>query len=88
MSDIEIRSLVNRDKIKGVPAAAKDIPVVGLPGVNARINVRAGLTPGRPRNFADGIIGGTALERGSTLVTRDKELRRAVIGAGGKVRTP
>lgn len=42
----------------------------------------------RNPEFADGIIGGAALERGSTLVTRDKELLRAVTGAGGKAVTP
>lgn len=87
VTDIELSDLVRRGKIK-MPGAASDIPSVGLPGVNARINARAGLTPGRRGNFADGIIGGSALERGAILITRDQELLRSIINAGGRAIKP
>lgn len=87
VSDLELQNLVARGKIH-MPSAAADIPSVGLPGVDARINVRAGLTPGRQGNFADGIIGATAIERDALLLTRDQELLKAVIRAGGKAATP
>ncbi|MEI6218884.1 MAG: RHS repeat-associated core domain-containing protein, partial [bacterium] len=87
VSDLELQNLVDRGKIH-MPGAAADIPRVGLPGVDARINVRAALTPGRQGNFADGIIGATALERDALLLTRDQELLKAVIQAGGKAAIP
>jgi RHS repeat-associated protein len=87
VTDTELAGLVRRGKIN-MPSAASQIPSVGLPSVNTRINVRGGLTPGTRGNFADGIIGATAIERGSTLVTRDGKLAEAVQKAGGKVMEP
>jgi predicted nucleic acid-binding protein len=49
-------------------------------------------TEGRPMtqtgNFADGVIGATAIERGSTLVTHDQALIDAVNALGGSARKP
>jgi hypothetical protein len=87
VSDVELAGLVRRGDIT-MPKAAQEIPSVGLPGVNTRINVRGGLSPGKRGNFADGIIGATAIERASTLVTKDKALTKAVQEAGGRVFEP
>ena len=87
VTDIELRYLVEQGRI-AMPRAAQDIPALPLPGVHARINARAGLRSGKKGNFADGVIGGTALERGMTLVTRDKELLKSVRAAGGRAVTP
>ena len=68
----ELRNAVTTGNLKGVPKAADSIPTVaGAQNVNTRINVRGQLPAGRGR-FGDGVTGATALERGSTLVTRDK----------------
>jgi RHS repeat-associated protein len=85
VTDVEITALVRRGDIKGAPRAASEIPSVGLPSLNTRINVRGGLKSGTKGNFADGIIGATAIERGATLVTKDKALAGAVEKAGGRV---
>jgi RHS repeat-associated protein len=87
VTDVELAALAKRGKIT-MPKAAQEIPSVGLPGVHTRINVRAKLPPRKKGNFADGIIGATALERGSTLVTKDKGLAKAVRESGGKVIEP
>ena len=88
VTDIELRDIHKRGNIKGAPNAASDIPSVELPSIHTRINVRGGLAPGSRGNFADGIIGATAIDRGSTLVTRDKALAEAVKAAGGRVADP
>lgn len=83
ITNAEIRSAVNRGSIQGAPKAAGDIPVVPNGGsLNDRINIRGQITSTRGK-FGDGVIGATALERGSTLVSRDKQLRNAVNKLGG-----
>ncbi|MCG8419741.1 MAG: hypothetical protein MJE77_17550, partial [Proteobacteria bacterium] len=88
VTDLEIGSLVRRGKLRGAPGAAGDIANVGPGSLDSRINVRGLLKNGTKGNFADGVIGGTALDRGSTLVSSDKALRRAVEALGGKVVGP
>lgn len=84
----ELRNAVTTGNLKGVPKAAESIPTVaGATNVNTRINVRGQLPAGRGR-FGDGVTGATAIERGSTLVTRDKKLGEAVEKLGGKVKRP
>jgi predicted nucleic acid-binding protein len=56
--------------------------------VDLRISVRGLLTPKLRGNFADGIIGATAIDRGSTLVTHDRALIDAVNALGGVARVP
>jgi len=87
VTEVELNNLVQAGRIK-MPAAASDIPSVELPDVNIRINVRGDLTPKGKGNLADGIIGATAIERGSTLVSNDKALVNAVTKLGGKAKTP
>jgi predicted nucleic acid-binding protein len=53
-----------------------------------RINVRGQLTPKLRGNFADGVIGATSIERGSTLITHDQALIDAVNALGGAARKP
>jgi len=81
VTDVELAALVRQGRIN-MPQAAAQIPSIGLPGIDARIAVRGQLTPGRPGNFADGIRGGTGLERGLTVITRDKDLQRALDALG------
>ncbi len=88
VSPVEIRALVAKGKLKGSPKAAGEIPTVQLPSLDTRINVRGALSPGRKGNFADGIIGGTALDLKVPLVTFDKDLTRAIRQLGGTVRKP
>jgi RHS repeat-associated protein len=83
-----IKSQISDIELKRPPKAAKFIPSVELPSVNARINVRDLLTKRKTGNFADGIIGATALERGATLISNDKALRTAVTNLGGKAIRP
>ena len=87
VTDLELGSLVRQGRIH-MPRAAAEIPSVPLPSLDSRINIRGLLTPGRSGNFADGIIGATALEGRFILVTGDKELFRAVIRAGGATVKP
>ena len=75
VSDIELRSLFRRGEIRGIPNASKGIPSINsLPSIHTRINIRGLLTPGQAGNFADGIIGATAIERNLTLVTSERKL--------------
>ncbi len=84
ISDFELNNLVSGGRIK-MPHAASKIPSVpNSINVDQRINVRALLTPKRTGNYVDSIIGATALERGSTLITSDKSLCNAVNTLGGK----
>ncbi len=84
----ELRNAASTGNLKGVPKAAESIPTVpGAQNVNTRINVRGQLPEGRGR-FGDGVTGATAIERGSTLVTRDKNLSKAVKNLGGNVKRP
>ena len=55
---------------------------------SVRINVRRMLNPGNAGNFADGVIGATAIERGSILVTNDFRLLNAVNELGGRAARP
>jgi predicted nucleic acid-binding protein len=72
-----------------MPNAARQIPSVpDSMNVDLRINVRAGLTPKLKGNFADGVIGATAIERGSTLVTNEKALFDAMNALRAKVKKP
>jgi PIN domain nuclease of toxin-antitoxin system len=88
ISDVEIANLVNRGKIK-MPGAATQIPSVpNSLNVDLRINVRGQLTPKVRGNFADGVIGATSIERGSTLITHDDALINAVNALGGAARKP
>jgi len=87
VSPPELRNAVNHSNLKGVPAAASEIPTVGLPSVDTSINVRGQLPPG-PGRFGDGVIGGTALERGYTLETYDKALQGVVNSMGGRAVRP
>ena len=81
ITEAEIRSTVTRGRFR--PKAADKIPVVPNGGsLNDRINIRGQISSTRGR-FGDGVIGATALERGSTLVSRDKQLRNAVNNLGG-----
>jgi hypothetical protein len=50
-----------------VESLSRDIPSVDFPNINTRINVRGFLTPGRVGNFADGIIGGTSVQKGVNI---------------------
>lgn len=89
ITSIEIKDVVNRGKIRGMPQAANQInSVPSSTNVNTRINVRGQLQSGAKGNFADGVIGGTSIERGSTLVTRDKKLMKAVKKLGGTATHP
>jgi RHS repeat-associated protein len=83
VTDVELRALTEKGKIQ-YPSAANQIPSVDLPNVDTRINVRGNLQPGRKGNFQDGIVGATAIERKSKLVTGDKQLSEAVNKSGGK----
>jgi RHS repeat-associated protein len=88
ISDTEIANLVNQGRIK-MPGAASQIPSVpNSLNVDLRINVRAQLTPKAKGNFADGVIGATSIERGSTLITHDQALINAVKALGGDARKP
>jgi RHS repeat-associated protein len=88
VSDTELANLVEAGRIK-MPRAAADIPsVADSLNVNLRINVRELLTPKVAGNFADGIIGATALERDAILISRDEALIDAVNKLGGIARKP
>jgi RHS repeat-associated protein len=88
VSDTELANLVEAGRIK-MPRAAADIPsVADSLNVNLRINVRDLLTPKLTGNFADGIIGATALERDAILISRDESLIDAVNKLGGIARKP
>src|SRR5262249_1998274 len=84
----EIKYLVKSGRMRGHKAAEAISTVANGSNVHTRINVRAGLTAKKTGNFADGVIGATAIERNSTLVTRDKALSNAVKKAGGRVKHP
>ena len=84
----EMRNAVLRPggHLKGVPAAAYDLPTLSVPpSLNLRINIR-GMLPDRPGRFGDGIIGAQALENNLPLITNDKALKLAVESLGGTVR--
>jgi RHS repeat-associated protein len=88
VTDLELAAIVRQGKV-GMPKAASQIAsVADSVNVHLRINVRAGLTNKATGNFVDGIIGATAIERGSILVTADRALTRAVQALGGAVTTP
>ena len=90
-ADIRSATTAGRGRLQP-PNAADSIPSVpNATNVNTRTNVRASLTPSKDKksgNFADGVIGATAIERNSTLVTSDKKLIEAVRKAGGDVIKP
>ena len=87
----ELRALVNRGQLKGIPSVSKSLKVIENAGsVNTRINVRAAVAnqPGKVKGslFGDGAIGATAIETSRPLITFDKKLRKAVNQLGGEVR--
>jgi predicted nucleic acid-binding protein len=88
VTDIELANIVRQGKVAMPKAASQIASVADSVNVHLRINVRAGLTPKGSGNFVDGIIGATAIERGSILVTADKALTRAVQALGGAVTRP
>jgi len=88
ITDVEIANLVKQGRIFQ-PAAANEIPsVANCLNVDPRINVRGLLTPKKRGNFADGVIGATSIERGSTLISSDESLINAVNTLGGAARKP
>lgn len=88
VSDIELANLVGKGRISMPSAADKISSVANSLNVDLRINVRALLNQGAVGNFADGIIGATAIERGSILVTNDFRLLNAVNKLGGSAIRP
>jgi RHS repeat-associated protein len=82
----EMRNATVNGNLKGVPAAAFNLPILTVrPSLDLRINIR-GMLPNRPGRFGDGIIGGQAIEEGIPLITNDKALRAAVDAVGGETR--
>jgi RHS repeat-associated protein len=88
VTNVELAKIVNEGKIVMPQAASQIRTVDNASNVNLRINVRSKLTPKKEGNFADGIIGATAIERGAILVTHDKALRKAVNDLGGTAVAP
>jgi RHS repeat-associated protein len=83
ITDVELQNLVRRGRLQ-MPRAAGEIPTVpDSMDINLRINVRGQLTPRVRGNFADGVIGATAIERNAILVTHDGNLLKAVMRLGG-----
>jgi RHS repeat-associated protein len=87
----ELKALVSRGKLKGMPGVLKNLKVIKNAGsVISRIAVREAQTklPGKVKGslFGDGVIGGTAIDTNKTLITFDKKLRAAVQSLGGYVR--
>lgn len=68
----ELRNLAAAGRMK-TPGYMGEFGVVDdVMNVNARINIRGAMRPGQPGLFGDGSIGATALARGSSLVTFDR----------------
>lgn len=73
--------------LKGVPRVLDDLPVLSeRPAIDARINIRGQLNPGKPGLFGDGIVGAQAIENRIPLVTDDRELIELIRSLGGVVR--
>ena len=87
----ELRALVKRGKLRGMPHIASELKRIGNPGsVDTRILVRGTQEnpPGKIKGslFGDGANGAAALDTGRGLITFDKKLRKAVQLLGGDVR--
>jgi hypothetical protein len=74
--------------LRGVPRILDDLPVLTRrPDIDRIISFRGGGGLNRASGrFGDAIIGQQSLQFNIPLITEDKELARAVLAAGGKVR--
>jgi predicted nucleic acid-binding protein len=87
----ELRALVSKGKLKGIPKIVNNLKVIkSSESVHTRINVRSTMVklPGRVRGslFGDGVNGATALESGRPIITFDKRLRETIRKLGGEAR--
>jgi len=89
VTNLELNSLLSRGQLKGMPNAANQISTVpNSLNLDLRINIRGELPVGAKGNFADGIIGASAIEQGATLLSNDAKLVKAVNAVGGKAGAP
>lgn len=68
----EIRNLAAAGRMKP-PGYLDDFAVIDdVMDVNTRIDIRGAMRPGQPGLFGDGSIGATAINRGSSMLTFDR----------------